>query len=418
MNSPIDPIPPTDIEAELTVISCALQWESTVDATLAIPLDAFTDTRARKVAGLLRRDRSEAMLEALDDPAIGPDVVNHAHTSLIFEPAVKRLQSAFRGRRILRVAQGLIRGVALGDNSTAGAEAELAEIGAKVSTIRHISEILPEAIEYIQQVSQNDIHAVGYPTGLHSIDNIIWGFRPSEMIVMAARPGIGKSALAAQIAAHIGSDNQVAFYTFEMSARALVTRLICAFSGIPLSLVRNNTIPKDGLHNITRATDSMSIRNVWIENKSGGSVADIRASAKAIKAKHGLAGVVVDYIQLVKPSTRMDSREAMVSAISRDLKELAMELDVFVLALCQLNRQAENTRPRIDQLRESGAIEQDADIVALLHRERAGEDCAAVLDIAKNRNGATGDAPMRFCREFTRFEDADRVSDADIPKFE
>jgi len=261
----------------------------------------------------------------------------------------------------------------------------------------------------------------GLSTGFADIDRLTLGMQPADLIILAARPGIGKTALALNIAYNavkktMEKDKPKASLVFslEMSSVALVTRLLSLEAGIDGKRLRGGSLSYRETESVKDAADRLSEMPIFIDDSAGLRPFEIKAKCRRIKKEHKieLGIVVIDYLQLMEGSRRFDSREQEIASISRMLKGLAKEMNVPVLALSQLNRQTEignkNLRPQLSNLRESGAIEQDADIVMFIHSERDKEtdlpiDIAEVI-IAKHRNGPTGIAKLKFKKNLTRFE--------------
>lgn len=237
----------------------------------------------------------------------------------------------------------------------------------------------------------------GLPTGLHDYDRQLGGLHNGELVVLAARPGVGKTSLALQVAVHNAIDGQVILYcSCEMSATELATRVLCARSKVSSRRIRTATLNPTDLSALDSAGDTLREAALHIDDTPGRKVRDVRLAARRLKRQGGLAMVVVDYLQMLEVDDKRLPRHTAVGNMSRDLKNLARELDIPVLCLAQLNRTVESTtdhKPRLSHLRESGGIEQDADVVAFIHREelyrRNDPDVAgqAELIVAKNRNG-------------------------------
>ena len=259
----------------------------------------------------------------------------------------------------------------------------------------------------------------GVKTGFNDLDNLIDGLHQNELIILAARPGMGKTALALNITDNIAvkENNTVLFVSLEMAKMELALRLICSRAGLDSNRVRKGMLGKDELGRFSDVVDELSQAPLFIDDTPSRTVAEIAAVARRLKRKHDLKLLVVDYIGLITPENPEEPRQEQVAKIARRLKGLARELHVPVLCLAQLNRQADtggrNDRPRLSHLRESGAIEQDADVVIFIHRkdkdvsqeQAATEDIAdrAELIVAKQRNGATDDIPLFWQGEYTRF---------------
>jgi len=246
------------------------------------------------------------------------------------------------------------------------------------------------------------------------------------MIVIAARPSMGKTALAMNIAEHVAlvEGKPVAVFSLEMSSQQLVQRLLCSRAKVNLQRVRNGFLSERDFPSLTAVASRLATAKLFIDDSPGLSIAELRAKARRLVASHQVQLLVIDYLQLLRSTSRraQDNRQIEISEISGGIKSLAKELNIPIIVIAQLNRQPdarakEGGRPRLSDLRESGSIEQDADVVGLLVRseyyetdeeakqERAGE---AELIIAKQRNGPTGDVPLTFLKEYTRFENRAR----------
>lgn len=303
----------------------------------------------------------------------------------------------------------------------------------KTDNLVPVSEMILPAIEHIEKLHQKDRSIMGLQTGFDGLDRTVMGLRPGEMFVLAARPSIGKTALALNMAENIAlrSDSAaVGIFSLEMSCKQLVLRLLCSLARINIGDIRDCALSQGRWQEITLAGQQLKNAPIYIDDAVATlDVAELRARARRMKREHDVAVIFIDYLQLLKPvgSNRNSTRENDVAQISGGLKSLAKELDIPIVVLAQLNRQAEQTgqKPKLSHLRESGAIEQDADVVALLHREREVESgnyanemngVDAELIIAKHRNGQTGIAPLVFIPSYTRFEDRSPVADENVPQ--
>jgi replicative DNA helicase len=281
-----------------------------------------------------------------------------------------------------------------------------------------------EAIEAIEQLYERRGGITGISTGFAELDRMTNGLHEAEMIVIAARPSMGKTALAMNIAEHVAINEKlpVAVFSLEMSSQQLVQRLLCSRARVNLQKVRDGFLAERDFPSLTAAASKLAEAQIFIDDSASLSILELRAKARRLKAQKDIKLIVVDYLQLLRSTTRraMDNRQLEISEISSGLKGLAKELKVPVVVLAQLNRQPEartGGKPRLSDLRESGSIEQDADLVGLLVRpeiyeededaraEKAGE---AELIIAKQRNGPVGEIALTFLKEFTRFEDRAR----------
>ena len=256
-----------------------------------------------------------------------------------------------------------------------------------------------------------------------------YGFHPGEMIVLAARPSVGKTSLAMNFAENAilpnGNRNAtgVLVFSLEMTSAQLATRLICSRSRVDLKRIRDRVASKSDLNQVTQASMELKDTPLWIDDASNSSILDIRAKARRLHTKQQLGLIVIDYLQLIRGADPRIPREQQIADISRGVKGMAKELDVPVVVLSQLNRDSEreNRNPRLSDLRESGSIEQDADVVLMLHRPKKKEDEDfepssqsddvehIKLIIAKQRNGPVGEIDLTFLRKYTRYENFQRL---------
>jgi replicative DNA helicase len=281
-----------------------------------------------------------------------------------------------------------------------------------------------EAIEAIEKLYERKGGITGVSTGFVEFDRMTSGMHPSEMIVIAARPSMGKTALAMNIAEHVAINEKlpVGVFSLEMSSQQLVQRLLCSRARVNLQKVRDGFLGERDFPSLTAAASKLAEAKIFIDDSASLTILELRAKARRLKAQQDVQLIIVDYLQLLRSTSRraQDNRQLEISEISAGLKSLAKELKIPVIVVAQLNRQPEQRtggKPRLSDLRESGSIEQDADLVGLLVRpeiyeedeearaEKAGE---AELIIAKQRNGPVGEIPLTFLKEFTRFEDRAR----------
>src|SRR5437667_5161671 len=276
------------------------------------------------------------------------------------------------------------------------------------------------ALESIEKLYERRGGITGLSTGFTEFDRMTSGLHPAEMVVIAARPSMGKTALAMNICEHvaIGQKLPVAVFSLEMSSQQLVQRMLCSRARVNLQRVRDGFLAERDFPSLTAAASKLAEARIFIDDAASLSILELRAKARRLKAQEDVQLIVVDYLQLLRSTTRraQDNRQLEISEISAGLKALAKELNIPVIVVAQLNRQPEQRsggKPRLSDLRESGSIEQDADLVGLLVRpelyeedeearvEKAGE---AELIIAKQRNGPVGEIPLTFLKEYTRFE--------------
>jgi replicative DNA helicase len=287
------------------------------------------------------------------------------------------------------------------------------------------------AITTIEEYHQRQGMLTGLSTGFMDLDKLTTGLHGGEMIVIAARPSVGKTSLAMNIAEHVAVDQRlpVGVFSLEMTAESLVLRMLCSRSRVNLRSLREGFLAERDFPRLTGAAGRLAAAPLFIEDTSNLSILQLRAKARRMHLQSGVKLFVVDYLQLLHSTARRaENRQQEIADISSGIKGLAKELNVPVLVLSQLNREVEkekNRKPRLSDLRESGAIEQDADLVALLYRATSDDEDGVVsaepeaipvnLLIAKQRNGPTGEIPLTFLKGYTRFESASKVSAEDLP---
>ena len=284
-----------------------------------------------------------------------------------------------------------------------------------------------QAIHAIEELYERRGAITGLPTGLAELDKMTDGLHAAEMIVIAARPSMGKTALAMNMAEHIALEEKraVAVFSLEMSTSQLVQRMLCSRARVNLGNVRNGFLSERDFPALTAAASKLAESKFFIDDTPGLSILELRAKARRLKSQHDIAAIFIDYLQLLRSTSKraQDNRQLEIAEISSGLKGLAKELNIPIVVLAQLNRNPEGRtgaslgRPRLSDLRESGSIEQDADVVGLLIRDEYYADTdedkkeaegKATLIIAKQRNGPVGDIPLTFLKEFTRFENRAR----------
>ena len=292
---------------------------------------------------------------------------------------------------------------------------EIAEKGARGQVgFRHLKSILPDAVDRIDLLHQSGGDITGIPTGYTEFDKLTAGLQAGELIVIAGRPSMGKSTLAVNIAenAAIGAKVPTAIFSMEMPSQQLAFRMISSLGRVDQTHLRTGKFPDEDWSRINTAVQLMSDAPIFIDDSASLSPTEIRARARRLKREHGLGLIVVDYLQLMQVHGSKENRATEISEISRSLKALAKELELPIIALSQLNRSVEqrtDKRPVMSDLRESGAIEQDADLIVFIYREEVyNQDTPrkgiADISIAKQRNGPIGDFLLTFVGRFTKFE--------------
>ena len=294
-----------------------------------------------------------------------------------------------------------------------------------------IKELVKKAINTIEDFHQRQGVLTGVGTGFTDLDKMTSGLHGGEMVVIAARPSMGKTSLAMNIAEYVSIEQRlpVGVFSLEMTSESLVLRMLCSRSRVNLRNVREGFLAERDFPKLTGAAGKLANAPLFIDDSSALSILQLRAKARRMSQQYGIKLFVVDYLQLLHSTARRaENRQQEIADISSGIKSLAKELNVPVIVLSQLNRELErekNRKPRLSDLRESGAIEQDADVVGLLYtpsgddddRDSSAEQDAVPVNllIAKQRNGPTGDVNLTFLKSYTRFESAAKVSDEDVP---
>jgi replicative DNA helicase len=280
-----------------------------------------------------------------------------------------------------------------------------------------MKELVKDSFKLVEELYEKKMPIVGIPTGFSLFDEMTSGLHKSDLIIIAARPSMGKTSLALNIATHVAIKERipVAIFSLETSKEQLVLRMLCSEARVDYHRVRTGYLGSKDWPNLTRATGSLAEAPIFIDDSPGISVLELRAKARMIKKEHDIGLIVVDYLQLMRGRGKTENRQQEISEISRSLKALARELNVPVIALSQLSRAVESRnppRPILADLRESGAIEQDADLVAFIYRPEAyrhiqlkeGEEGTAEIIIGKQRNGPIGTVKLAFLKQYTRFD--------------
>ncbi len=443
-------VPPQDIEAEKAVLSALLLDNQAIHAVytelksedfyhpshqvlyramVAIkdrgePVDLHTLSDALTAQKLLDAIGGHVFLAELADyEATAANVVHHAR--IVRDKAVKRglisvaneiAEAAFeeqeRADRLLDLAESKIF-----DISQAKAR----------ETFRSLHDEMQETFDYVEGLMNNGGGLTGLPTGFHDLDEITGGLQRGELVIIAARPSMGKTALALNVArnASVEHGKKVAVFSLEMTTRSLVLRLLAAEARIDSSTFRRGYVAVADHTKLVEAAGRLAHADLWIDDSGTLTVLEIKAKARRMKAERGLDLLIVDYLQLARSDGTAERREQEISEISRGLKALAKELDIPVIALSQLNRGpelrgGEQKRPMLADLRESGAIEQDADVIAFIYRDEVynrdtNDQGIAELIVAKQRNGPTGTIRLQFEGRFARFGDLSRRGDEATP---
>ncbi len=380
-------------------------------------VDLLTLTNHLREAGQIERVGGATYLASLVDGL--PDVANAEHyAAIVRDKAVKR--------RLIAAAQRIMTTCSL-DHGEAREVVEAAQKDvfriaedALTGGLVPIRELTNRELEVLETAQETHAALTGIDTGFTRLNQLTSGLQRKDLVILAARPSMGKTSLGLNICAHaaIRDGQRVAIFSLEMAADQLVRRLLASEARVDQSRLTSGYLGKADWARLTLAAGKIADAKIWIDDTPGITVLELSAKARRLKQEHGLDLVMVDYLQLMSGGERFSSRNEEVSAISRGLKAVAKELDVPMLVLSQLSRQperrGEDHRPRLSDLRESGSIEQDADVVMFIVRrsvyDREAENPRqAELIIAKQRNGPVGEIELVFQHEFTRFENIDHA---------
>ncbi|MCC5856977.1 MAG: replicative DNA helicase [Ectothiorhodospiraceae bacterium] len=433
-------VPPHSVEAEQAVLGGLMvdndAWERVADqvreedfyrhdhrlifralATLGErqnPMDVVTVSEWLKAAGLLEDAGGLAYLGAL--AADTPSAANiQAYAEIVRERSVLR-QLIQAGTRVAGSAfrpEGRSSKELLDE-----AERSIFEIAESNGRFRKgfvgVREVLPAVVERIDVLSRQDGTVTGLATGFQDFDEMTSGLQPADLVIVAARPSMGKTTFAMNVAEHaaLRGGNPVAVFSMEMPADALAMRMLSSLGRVELQKIRTGKLDDEDWPRLTSTMSLLSEARLFIDDSPGLSPQEMRARARRLKREHGLGLIVVDYLQLMQIPGFKENRTGEISEISRGLKSMAKELEVPVVALSQLNRSLEqrpNKRPVMSDLRESGAIEQDADVIVFIYRdevynEESPDKGSAEIIIGKQRNGPIGTCRLTFLGKYTRFE--------------
>jgi len=440
----IDRVPPQNVEAERAVLGgVLLEPEAATKAIEIVSPESFYRPAHGKIFQAMivlfkRHEPIDVMtlaeelkksgdLDALGGVAALTDLVDGTPTAANIEHYARIVLDKFILRQLIRastdIAQDAYAASREADAILDSAEQKIFKISeSRVSQgFVHIKEILKERFEEIQRVHETRVSITGLPSGFIDLDKYTAGFHPSDLVIIAGRPSMGKTSFALNIAQHVGlmEKKPVAVFSLEMSKELLVQRLLCSEAQVDAQKVRRGFTSSKDIERLTNAAGLLSEAPVFIDDTPAISTLDMRARARRLKSEHDVALVIIDYLQLARCSDRVENRQQEISAISRSLKALAKELSIPVIALSQLSRAVEarggDRRPMLSDLRESGAIEQDADLVLFLYRPELydpgdpDKQGKAELIIGKQRNGPTGVVPLTFEKTYTRFHSAARA---------
>ncbi len=438
-----DRVPPQNLEAEQAVLGAVLlQSEALISVMERIDTEDFYDKSHQLIYEAmvnlgeenqpidlitltsLLQDRGQ--LEDIGGVSYLAKLANAVPTAANVDYYAQIIEEKSMLRRLIRTATQIVSegytggedvGSMLGD-----AERKILEISNRRSGSGFIAirDVLMEVFERVETLSENSGNTTGIPTGFIDLDKMTAGFQRSDLIIVAARPSVGKTAFALNIAQNVAvrAKETVAIFSLEMSAAQLVQRMICAEANLDASVMRTGEFKEEDWMKLTMGIASLSESDIYIDDTPGITVSEIRAKCRRLKKEKGLGMIVIDYLQLISGRGKAgENRQQEVSEISRTLKQIARELHVPVIALSQLSRgveQRQDKRPMMSDLRESGSIEQDADIVSFLYRDdyyNQDTEKKNIIEIiiAKQRNGPVGTVELVFLKNFNKFVNYERV---------
>ena len=430
-------VPPHDAEAEKSVLGAILVDSSSINivAEFLKPdhfyltenqdiydsmLSLFEKQKPIDVVTLSDELKSEGTLKKIGGKSYLSDLINTVPTSAYIEHYGRIIVGHYVKRKLIQLASRLVEKASdeKGDTKKLLDEAER-EIFALSQSHLHqdfieLKSILAESFERLEQFMKKGDHLRGVPTGFADLDNKLAGMQDSNLLILAARPGIGKTTLALNMALHVSTKGKipVGFFSLEMSKEELVDRLLVGQADIDAWRLKTGRLSDEDYKRLTEAMGVLSEAPIFIDDTPGASILEMRTKARKLMVERHIKLVIVDYLQLADSGRRFDNRVQEVSFISQGLKNLARELKIPVLAISQLSRAVEqrgSRKPQLADLRESGAIEQDADVVMFIYHEEESEDLLdqnkrlIKLYIAKHRNGATGEIDLIFRGDRVKF---------------
>jgi replicative DNA helicase len=430
-----DKVPPHNDEAEIATLGAILLDPDAISKVIPlVRADDFYKTAHKKICqSIIELDsRSEAIdlitlteelkkkgeLESCGGAAYISRLTSSVPTSANIEYYAKIVQENSLRRDLVKISSEIIS--QSHDESLEvreiieEAEKKIFELTDKQFSGSYMiaKDIINQTISAIEKLYHNKENYTGIPTGFKELDELTSGFQDSEFIVIGARPSVGKTALALSMSANMALDRKipVGFFTLEMSSMALMQRLVSSEARLDSKKIRTGLLRPSDFHNLLQAAGRIYEAPLYIDDTPNLKLLDLRALARRMVAMEKVKIIFVDYITLITAESKDIPRHEQIAEISRSLKALARELKIPVVALSQVRRETEGKKPTLADIRESGSIEQDADVVIFLHRERKGEDNADVegittdIDIAKQRNGPVGTIKLVFIPKYTKFE--------------
>ncbi|OGX41063.1 MAG: replicative DNA helicase [Omnitrophica WOR_2 bacterium RIFCSPLOWO2_01_FULL_41_12] len=438
----LEKVPPQNLEAEMAVLGSMLMDEDAISVAMEVlRADNFYKDTHRKIfegisvlynankavdlITLTDELKRSAILDEIGGASFLTSLVNSVPTAANISHYVSIVKEKSILRTLINNSTRIISSCYESDGNVSelvdNAEQLVFEVSDKKlqGSYLPLKEIIKDSIETIDKLYQKKAHVTGIPTGFIDFDTKTSGLQFSDLIVIAGRPSMGKSALAISIAEYAGVVEKIplVIFSLEMSKEQLVQRMLCSHAKVDAHKVRTGYLSPSDWPRLTAAAGKLSEASIFIDDSPAISVMELRAKARRLKAHQDIQLIILDYLQLMRGSGNIENRQQEISDISRSLKALARELHVPVVAISQLSRAVESRtdhRPQLSDLRESGAIEQDVDVVVLILREEyynptADNQGVAEVIIAKQRNGPVGSIKLTFVKEYTRFENLARM---------
>lgn len=437
-----DRVPPQNLEAEQAVLGAILLDSVTVITVMEMlrpedfyreahrliyesMIDLNGDNEPIDLITLTTRLQSKQQLEEVGGIQYITQLASAVPTAANVQYYARIIEEKAMLRRLIRTATEIVTNGYAGaedvQNLLSEAEQRILEISNRKSGTGFVAikDVLMEVFERVETLYNQRGGTTGIPSGFPDLDKMTSGFQRNDLIIVAARPSVGKTAFALNVAQNVAvrAKETVAIFSLEMSAAQLVQRIICAESNVDAGRMRTGHLEGDDWEKLTMAIGTLSEAQIFIDDTPAITVADIRAKCRRLKKEHGLGMILIDYLQLIAGRGKAgENRQQEVSEISRTLKQIARELEVPVIALSQLSRgveQRQDKRPMMSDLRESGSIEQDADIVAFLYRDdyydkESEKKNIIEIIIAKQRNGPVGTVELVFLKNFNKFVSLDK----------
>lgn len=441
----IEKMPPQNLEAESAVLGCMLLDREAIAVAIeqldgnAFYLESnrhiyncvvklYDNNEAVDIVTLIEELKKGNTLEKVGGPSYVSELANSIPTAANITHYTKIVREKYMLRSLINTATQIVtesyEPSSEVDELLDRAEKLIFDITSNKrgdSRVAEMKDIVKESIETIDRLYQRKENITGIPTGFHDLDILTAGLQKSDLIILAGRPSMGKSALAVSILEYAGVVEKVpcAYFSLEMSKDQLAQRMLCSIAGVNAHKVRTGFFSQTDWPKLVDAAGKLSESPIFIDDTPGISALELRAKARRLKARHDIQLLVVDYLQLMRGAAGRENRQQEISEISRSMKALARELELPIIGISQLSRAVEQRadhRPQLSDLRESGAIEQDADVVALLLREEyytPTEENKSITEviIAKQRHGPVGTVKLAFLAEYMKFSNLSRAEE-------